>query len=680
MGLHPTVLHAQSLLEKFKQSEAETLLVEHLKDCPDDADAASELGLTYCYSQRELDATRVLKQAIGGHRFALLFDTLKNHLTCRRLLAKKLKVKDQVGEAALKQLGAYGVISSKAGIKLSACLIVKNEEKNLERCPSRLKGFVDEIVVVDTGSTDRTVEIAQTFGCVIGHFDWCNDFSAARNESLRLASGDWALWIDADEELTPNSHKIIREGLIRPHFGGYFIRIINFMEEGSDANQYVHTPVRLFQRLGGVIFEGKIHEQVLPSFQRLGLTCATLSSATIHHHGYKPEEMLAKNKIERTISMLQEELKGNPKDAFQWFNLANAYSVARQPVEAERAASEALKFLDDVAPYGALTYQILASSRTATGSFEGALEATEQAESRGFGCIITQFERAHALFKLTRFDEALVAVNKCMDMPWPDDLTGDFGIKSHKSHVLKSQILAALGQLEEALELSNYALSVDPKFPTGLFAKAAILERMGRLDESKSIFEQLTAHPIIGHTSLRILGRIAMAQRDFSQAKERFSAAFLQQGDLDSWVGWVEATEALSETPFEAYEQYSRIGDPNSEILVNWGRALAKSQQFDEALRKFQNAAELDPNSPNPLLNAGDLLYELGQFPMAAEKYEAALRIEPSNAQAWFVLGNCLFQLDLNDGALLSYRQALELKPDHHQARHNLNLLTTRAA
>ncbi|MDE3076948.1 MAG: glycosyltransferase family 2 protein, partial [Chloroflexota bacterium] len=84
---------------------------------------------------------------------------------------------------------------------ISACLIVKNEEANLGRCLRSLKGKVDEVIVVDTGSTDGTVEIARQGGARVAYFPWCDDFSAARNESLKLAASDFIIWIDADEEL-----------------------------------------------------------------------------------------------------------------------------------------------------------------------------------------------------------------------------------------------------------------------------------------------------------------------------------------------------------------------------------------------------------------------------------------------------------------------------------------------
>jgi hypothetical protein len=87
--------------------------------------------------------------------------------------------------------------------RLSVCMIVKNEERFLGQCLASVKEIADELIVIDTGSIDRTVEIAREHGAQVGHFEWCNDFAAARNASIALATGDWILFLDADEELSP---------------------------------------------------------------------------------------------------------------------------------------------------------------------------------------------------------------------------------------------------------------------------------------------------------------------------------------------------------------------------------------------------------------------------------------------------------------------------------------------
>ena len=90
-------------------------------------------------------------------------------------------------------------------MKLSVCLIVRNEEALLENCLKSVSQLADQLVVVDTGSTDKTLEIARSFNAEIYHFKWCDDFAAARNESIKYATGDWILWIDADERLSEAS-------------------------------------------------------------------------------------------------------------------------------------------------------------------------------------------------------------------------------------------------------------------------------------------------------------------------------------------------------------------------------------------------------------------------------------------------------------------------------------------
>src|SRR5579872_6223363 len=98
-----------------------------------------------------------------------------------------------------------------ASPSIGACMIVKNEQENLARCLGSLRGAVDDIVVVDTGSTDRTIEIALEFGARVFHFDWIDDFAAARNESLCYATTDWVIWMDGDDELIETEPGALRK-------------------------------------------------------------------------------------------------------------------------------------------------------------------------------------------------------------------------------------------------------------------------------------------------------------------------------------------------------------------------------------------------------------------------------------------------------------------------------------
>src|SRR5207253_1138398 len=131
-----------------------------------------------------------------------------------------------------------------------------------------------------------------------------------------------------------------------------------------------------------------------------------------------------------------------------------------------------IELMADDAPYAPTVYQILCSAFIDLGHPEDAMIACDEAEERGCGSILNAFERAHACFELGRNGEALESIDQCLDMEWPYELVGDFGIKTHKGLVLKGQILTVLGLLDEAEAALTESASIDPDFSMGLFARA----------------------------------------------------------------------------------------------------------------------------------------------------------------------------------------------------------------
>jgi glycosyltransferase involved in cell wall biosynthesis/FMN phosphatase YigB (HAD superfamily)/tetratricopeptide (TPR) repeat protein len=196
--------------------------------------------------------------------------------------------------------------------RLSVCLIVKNEEKFLGQCLKSVRGLAAEIVVVDTGSTDRTVEIAREFGAKICSFPWCDDFAAARNAALELATGDWILMLDADEELPVAQHARLLADIKKSDTLAFRLPLVNAGQ--NDGRSFVP---RLFRNVPGVFYFGRVHEQVFPSLlphcKNWGLKTA-LGTAEILHHGYSQEMVRDRNKIERNLKLLRLALAENPAD------------------------------------------------------------------------------------------------------------------------------------------------------------------------------------------------------------------------------------------------------------------------------------------------------------------------------------------------------------------------------
>ena len=187
---------------------------------------------------------------------------------------------------------------------LSVCLIVKNEEQFLGQCLKSVQGLADQIVVVDTGSTDRTVEIARAHGAEVHAFAWCDDFSAARNAALEHATGDWVLVLDADEELPPDQHEALRK-LLRAE--AVMAWRLPLQDAGREAEGCSYVP-RLFRNAPGLFFVGRVHEQVFSSLEprrkEWGLD-SRLGDATIRHHGYAKELTLARDKVGRNLRLLE---------------------------------------------------------------------------------------------------------------------------------------------------------------------------------------------------------------------------------------------------------------------------------------------------------------------------------------------------------------------------------------
>ncbi len=207
---------------------------------------------------------------------------------------------------------------------LSACLIVKNEESVLPRCLESIRTFVDEIVLVDTGSNDRTIEIAHSYGAQVYHFPWIDDFSAARNESLRYAHGEWILYIDADEVIDAANAAKIRQVITREDIMAVTVRQCIPQQADNIATSYYSEYCRIFRRHPNIRFEGAIHEQILPSIERLeGMVLR--SDIVVHHWAYAIDAVKKQKRAERNLRCLLAEIKHIPDDPFLYLNLGMTY-------------------------------------------------------------------------------------------------------------------------------------------------------------------------------------------------------------------------------------------------------------------------------------------------------------------------------------------------------------------
>ena len=211
---------------------------------------------------------------------------------------------------------------------LSLCLIVKNGGKALHSALASARPFMDEMVVVDTGSTDDSRQVAAALGAKLFEFPWCDDFSAARNCSLAHATSDWIFWMDADDELPADSGQELRRQMAA-HPGrdaAFWVTVEERSRAESARRDRVmgHAHVKLFPRHEAIRFRYRVHEQVAPAIRDLGLPIKPTRAVVHHAHANRTPEG-EQSRLERNLRLGLLDLAEHPDDPFVWLHLGTTY-------------------------------------------------------------------------------------------------------------------------------------------------------------------------------------------------------------------------------------------------------------------------------------------------------------------------------------------------------------------
>lgn len=196
---------------------------------------------------------------------------------------------------------------------LSVCLIARNEESSLPRAIKSVRAVADEVVVADTGSTDRTEQVARDCGAVVVRFPWCEDFSAARNFAISHARCDWIFWLDADEELLAESVTEVRSCVAREDALAYFVRRQDLQQADRLDAYSMMWQLRLFRRREDLRFRGRCHPDFHPGIGEIARNAGLQvypSAITLRHYGYIGE--LRASKLRRGARLMELELRERP--------------------------------------------------------------------------------------------------------------------------------------------------------------------------------------------------------------------------------------------------------------------------------------------------------------------------------------------------------------------------------
>jgi glycosyltransferase involved in cell wall biosynthesis len=339
---------------------------------------------------------------------------------------------------------------------LSLCMIVKDEERFLERCLSSVKDFVDEIIIVDTGSKDNTIPIAKRYASSIYHFEWVDDFSAARNFSISKATKDWILVLDADEIISETDMQKLKELIQNKDISAYQLiqrnysdsaKGIHFSGDYAPASGYKsYFPsllIRLF-RNKGYKFSNRVHELIEDSIKG-----SIINSGIVIHH-MKDD---SKERDMFYIMLGKKQIQDNPSSPKPYYELAEIYSSRKEYTKAIELFKKAIDWLGDTK--GLLIHKLVFLSAGKTyfnmGDYEHAKLCLDKAIEHDAKNCWPYFYKALMLHEEKDIDEAGRMSQKSIE----------FGIKDPVAYANLGEIELNKGRYTSALSLLHNSISLN---------------------------------------------------------------------------------------------------------------------------------------------------------------------------------------------------------------------------
>ncbi len=465
------------------------------------------------------------------------------------------------------------------GLTLSLCMIVRDEEEMLPRCLEAIKDGVDEMVIVDTGSRDKTVEIAESYGARVLHHTWTGDFGEARNVGLDAATGDWLIIVDADEVFVGDDARRLHDLKGRTWREAFFVEEINYTGDLDDGTAAKHNALRMVRNRPEHRYIGTVHEQLahhLPGYlpERLERT-----DIRMEHFGYLGAVREEKGKTDRNMQLLLDQLQEEPDSGFVHFNVASEYSGVKG--EEEKAMYHFQRSweltIDDE------NFRLLGFVPSMVTRYVRSLRlherwdemdaACEVIHSRFTGFTDVYFEQALAKFDSGHRDEGIKLLEKCLELgDAPAHYSATVGCGTYLAHMRMAQVELEDGDVAAALARMKRTRQEYPNFlglietyvtvllidgtapddvvaemtdgfdlsPSGWFLLAINLQERGHLEQAEAAFRgALERRPTLD------AARVALADALLVQGRVEEAAQEAEKVPADVLVGGAGVRTAL---------------------------------------------------------------------------------------------------------------------------------------
>jgi tetratricopeptide (TPR) repeat protein len=481
-------------------------------------------------------------------------------------------------------------------------MIVKNEAVNLAACIESVSPIIDQIVILDTGSTDGTVEIAKKLGAKVYSYEWSDDFSEARNEALKKVATDWVLVLDGDEKISKTDHELILKLINDDQVDGYLLLQRHYLAgagydnlkpvtglypemEGNYPAYTDNFALRLFRSRPNILFEGRVHENVICVDPDSRWTVAK-SQIVIHHFGKVGDERLLDKKKRVYLELCRLKVKERSQDPKAWFEL------------------------------GIQLHEL--------GEFEECVDPFEMSFKLNPTDPNAAYYIGNTYYKLDRHEKARNYLEKAIELN-PEN--GD-------ALVNLAGLERSEGNVDKALGLFNRAITIDSNLFSAWYNKAAILLTEGRNREAEPCFDKaLKLNP--GYT-YALFGQ--WQNEILLGNQKRAGLMMLEWLKEKPELGHMVVTAVINylnrrdyQTAVEALEPVAGLID-SSDGYATLGAAKLGLGQVDHAEGHLEKAIELDKKNNRARVNLAQLKeLHRGDMKMAITLYRDALLYEPDN-------------------------------------------------
>lgn len=689
-GVSPKALDAYQnglrLRERERLDDAAEAFREAVAAAPQFAEAYNDLGLTLAGQGQSAEALEAFRRtlelqpdhAIAWNNLGTLWLSLGNYAEALPCFEQAVALAPHIPDlranlevarrehsaaqplsfdAASPASSAQSAIRNlKSEIRISLCLIAKNEAANLPRLFESVREAVDEIVVVDTGSTDDTVSIAQSGGAKVVQIKWRNDFAAAKNEALRHATGQWIFFLDADMALAEGHTAKIRRAVESGAARAYYVNIHSPLADGVTEDVVAHP--WLFENAPGLRFEGAIHETIYPSLIARGTRSEPAQTdIVVHHFGYSSEAALAP-RLERNLAALRQQAESRRAAPIIHFYLGTTLIGLKRYDEAIAELKQAAATPELHWRVRSNAHYSLIRAHAGRGDLAAAAQCADEAITLYPRDRMAWTLRGRVALQASNFERAAESFARALT------LRETFGAEASFHNVNDAglehdlaQALACLGRHAEAA--GHYERALTAGLPPSLAANTGgmLAFLYWLLNQTRQAADHL-AGAATGEAALEAVEMAATLSGNAPQVRD--------------FCRWLVSTGHAGDAALARLGERPRDPSTRADELAAHARHLRGAGLLARSAVKLQQAIELAPGRPGLHHELGTIYAGAGDRLQAAQAYVAELGLNPTHAPSLSEIGS-LYEQDGNLGEAISWLElALKADPTHESARKHL--------